>query len=174
MDSPARTSSQKAALKSRVPSTRATFVAAAVKKFSKVAWPDAEQFRVRSCLTSCFLVILLWFLVRDLDCDCSGKVETPAIGYCCDGDERLLVAEFMPNDTLAIAKHRCMFCSPLYFLFLIWFCADSLSFLFDALGLNLCLKSSCKDWWARDGPCRPHHSYTFVPVALFLSIRNNW
>ncbi|KAF8044935.1 hypothetical protein N665_5984s0001, partial [Sinapis alba] len=25
------------------------------------------------------------------------------IGYCCDGDERLLVAEFMPNDTLA--KH---------------------------------------------------------------------
>ncbi|KAE8799975.1 putative serine/threonine-protein kinase [Hordeum vulgare] len=23
------------------------------------------------------------------------------IGYCCDGDERLLVAEFMPNDTLA-------------------------------------------------------------------------
>ncbi|KAM0883555.1 hypothetical protein ACQ4PT_031565 [Festuca glaucescens] len=25
------------------------------------------------------------------------------IGYCCDGDEPLLVAEFMPNDTLA--KH---------------------------------------------------------------------
>ncbi|GJU93142.1 probable serine/threonine-protein kinase [Tanacetum coccineum] len=25
------------------------------------------------------------------------------IGYCCDGDERLLVAEYMPNDTLA--KH---------------------------------------------------------------------
>ncbi|KAL3649034.1 Serine/threonine-protein kinase bsk1 [Castilleja foliolosa] len=28
---------------------------------------------------------------------------TNLIGYCCDGDERLLVAEFMPNDTLA--KH---------------------------------------------------------------------
>jgi hypothetical protein len=25
------------------------------------------------------------------------------IGYCCDGDERLVVAEYMPNDTLA--KH---------------------------------------------------------------------
>ncbi|BAH91085.1 Os01g0386700 [Oryza sativa Japonica Group] len=25
------------------------------------------------------------------------------IGYCCDSDERLLIAEFMPNDTLA--KH---------------------------------------------------------------------
>ncbi|CAL9247563.1 unnamed protein product [Arabidopsis halleri] len=23
------------------------------------------------------------------------------LGYCCDEDERLLVAEFMPNDTLA-------------------------------------------------------------------------
>jgi BR-signaling kinase len=22
------------------------------------------------------------------------------IGYCCDGDKRLLVVEFMPNDTL--------------------------------------------------------------------------
>ena len=29
------------------------------------------------------------------------------IGYCCDGDERLLVAEFMPNDTLAKHLFHC-------------------------------------------------------------------
>lgn len=32
------------------------------------------------------------------------------IGYCCDGDERLLVAEFMPNDTLAKHLFHCMKC----------------------------------------------------------------
>ena len=31
------------------------------------------------------------------------------IGYCCDGDERLLVAEFMPNDTLAKHLFHCTF-----------------------------------------------------------------
>lgn len=31
------------------------------------------------------------------------------IGYCSDGDERLLVAEFMPNDTLAKHLFHCMF-----------------------------------------------------------------
>lgn len=30
------------------------------------------------------------------------------IGYCCDGDERLLVAEFMPNETLAKHLFHCM------------------------------------------------------------------
>ena len=30
------------------------------------------------------------------------------IGYCCEGDERLLVAEFMPNDTLAKHLFHCM------------------------------------------------------------------
>lgn len=29
------------------------------------------------------------------------------IGYCCDGDERLLVAEHMPNDTLAKNLFHC-------------------------------------------------------------------
>ncbi|XP_074349993.1 serine/threonine-protein kinase BSK1-like [Apium graveolens] len=31
------------------------------------------------------------------------------IGYCCDGDERLLVAGYMPNDTLAIHLFHCMY-----------------------------------------------------------------
>ncbi|XP_022943510.1 probable serine/threonine-protein kinase At4g35230 isoform X1 [Cucurbita moschata] len=59
----------------------------AVKKFTKVAWPDAKQFVEEASGV--------------------GKLRHPRfanlIGYCCDGDERLLVAEFMPNDTLA--KH---------------------------------------------------------------------
>ncbi|RLN39637.1 putative serine/threonine-protein kinase [Panicum miliaceum] len=61
--------------------------AIAVKKFTKMAWPDAKQFAEEAKgvgkLRHCRMANL--------------------IGYCCDGDERLLVAEFMPNDTLA--KH---------------------------------------------------------------------
>ncbi|KAK9690627.1 hypothetical protein RND81_09G141400 [Saponaria officinalis] len=59
----------------------------AVKKFSNLAWPDPNQF-----------VEEAWGV---------GKLRherlANLIGYCCDGDERLLVAEYMPNDTLA--KH---------------------------------------------------------------------
>ncbi|KAJ0505819.1 putative transferase, protein kinase RLK-Pelle-RLCK-XII-1 family [Helianthus annuus] len=59
----------------------------AVKKFSRLAWPDAKQF-VEEALGV-------------------GKLRhkrlANLIGYCCDGEERLLVAEYMPNDTLA--KH---------------------------------------------------------------------
>lgn len=31
------------------------------------------------------------------------------IGYCCEGDERLLVAEYMPHDTLAKHLFHCKF-----------------------------------------------------------------
>lgn len=59
----------------------------AVKRFQKTAWPVAWQFleeaRAVGQLRHERLVNL--------------------IGCCCDGDERLLVAEYMPNDTLA--KH---------------------------------------------------------------------
>ncbi|XP_057966358.1 serine/threonine-protein kinase BSK1-like [Malania oleifera] len=59
----------------------------AVKKFYKMAWPDPKQFADEA-----------WGV---------GKLRhrrlANLIGYCCDGDERLLVAEFMPNDTFA--KH---------------------------------------------------------------------
>lgn len=58
-----------------------------VKKFTKIAWPDPQQFKDEA-----------WGV---------GKLNHPRlanlIGYCCDEDERLLVAEYMPNDTLA--KH---------------------------------------------------------------------
>ncbi|GMY30312.1 serine/threonine-protein kinase BSK7 isoform X2 [Fagus crenata] len=59
----------------------------AVKRFNRSAWPDARQFleeaRAVGQLRNHRLANLL--------------------GCCCDGDERLLVAEYMLNDTLA--KH---------------------------------------------------------------------
>ncbi|KAI4315413.1 hypothetical protein L6164_028226 [Bauhinia variegata] len=59
----------------------------AVKRFNRLAWPDSRQFleeaRAVGQLRNQRLVNLL--------------------GCCCEGDERLLIAEYMPNDTLA--KH---------------------------------------------------------------------
>ncbi|XP_051137401.1 serine/threonine-protein kinase BSK7-like [Andrographis paniculata] len=59
----------------------------AVKRFNRSAWPDARQFmeeaRAVGQLRNYRLANLL--------------------GCCCEGDERLLVAEFMPHETLA--KH---------------------------------------------------------------------
>lgn len=59
----------------------------AVKSFPKSAWPDAKQFADEA-----------WGVgqVRD-------ERLVNLIGCCSEGDERLLVAEYMPNDTLA--KH---------------------------------------------------------------------
>lgn len=73
----------------------------AVKKFSKSAWPDPKQFVEEASGV--------------------GKLRHPRlanlIGYCCDGDERLLVAEYMPNDTLAKHLFHCMFNFSLFFFF---------------------------------------------------------
>ncbi|KAL7150346.1 hypothetical protein ABFS83_05G106100 [Erythranthe nasuta] len=59
----------------------------AVKRFNRSAWPDSRQFleeaRAVGQLRNNRLANLL--------------------GCCCEGDERLLVAEYMPNETLA--KH---------------------------------------------------------------------
>ncbi|KAJ4831310.1 Serine/threonine-protein kinase bsk2 [Turnera subulata] len=59
----------------------------AIKRFSKQAWPDAQQFMAEAAGV--------------------GKLRhkrlVNLIGYCIEGDERLLVAEYMPNDTLS--KH---------------------------------------------------------------------
>ncbi|GMI91385.1 brassinosteroid-signaling kinase 1 [Hibiscus trionum] len=51
------------------------------------AWPDPKQFADEA-----------WGVGK-----LRHKRVANLIGYCCDGDERLLVAEYMPNDTLA--KH---------------------------------------------------------------------
>ncbi|KAK4764105.1 hypothetical protein SAY87_013543 [Trapa incisa] len=56
----------------------------AVKRFNKSAWPDPRQFMEEARAV--------------------GKLRSnrlaSLIGYCCEGNERLLVAEFMPNETL--------------------------------------------------------------------------
>ncbi|XP_010530338.1 PREDICTED: probable serine/threonine-protein kinase At4g35230 isoform X2 [Tarenaya hassleriana] len=59
----------------------------AVKKFCKSAWPDTKQFAAEARAIG---------RLRH-------KRMVNLIGYCCDGDERLLVSEYMPNDTLT--KH---------------------------------------------------------------------
>ncbi|RLN15407.1 putative serine/threonine-protein kinase [Panicum miliaceum] len=59
----------------------------AVKRFSRLSWPDPQQFLAEAAGV--------------------GKVRhkrlVNLIGCCAEGDERLLVAEYMPNDTLS--KH---------------------------------------------------------------------
>ncbi|KAL3624553.1 Serine/threonine-protein kinase bsk2 [Castilleja foliolosa] len=59
----------------------------AIKRFSKQSWPDPQQFVAEAAGV--------------------GKVRhkrlVNLIGCCAEGDERLLVAEYMPNDTLS--KH---------------------------------------------------------------------
>ncbi|XP_039064271.1 serine/threonine-protein kinase BSK1-like isoform X2 [Hibiscus syriacus] len=59
----------------------------AIKKFTKSAWPDTKQFADEALGVG----------------NLRNKRVVNLIGYCCDGDERLLVAEYMPNDNLA--KH---------------------------------------------------------------------
>ncbi|XP_039136420.1 serine/threonine-protein kinase BSK1-2-like [Dioscorea cayenensis subsp. rotundata] len=69
----------------------------AVKRFTLLAWPDEAQFREMA--------------IR------GGRLRhrrlVNLIGYCCDADERFLVAEFMPNDSLATHLSKCMICSLL-------------------------------------------------------------
>ncbi|RVW50018.1 putative serine/threonine-protein kinase BSK3 [Vitis vinifera] len=64
----------------------------AVKRFSKLSWPDAQQFVAEAAGV--------------------GKVRhkrlVNLIGCCAEGDERLLVAEYMPNDTLSKHLFHCI------------------------------------------------------------------
>ncbi|WJX74475.1 Serine/threonine-protein kinase bsk5 [Trifolium repens] len=59
----------------------------AVKRFNKSAWPDSHQFLEEA---------------REAG-NLRNERLANLVGYCCEGEERLLVAEFMPNETLS--KH---------------------------------------------------------------------
>ncbi|KAK8718333.1 hypothetical protein V6N13_045570 [Hibiscus sabdariffa] len=59
----------------------------AVKRFNRMAWPDSRQFMEEA---------------RSVGQLRNNRLAN-LLGCCCEGDERLLVAEYMPNETLA--KH---------------------------------------------------------------------
>ncbi|RVW66133.1 putative serine/threonine-protein kinase [Vitis vinifera] len=59
----------------------------AVKRFNKSAWPDSRQFLEEARAVG----------------QLRNERLANLIGCCCEGEERLLVAEFMPNETLS--KH---------------------------------------------------------------------
>ncbi|EPS63745.1 hypothetical protein M569_11039 [Genlisea aurea] len=59
----------------------------AVKRFNRSAWPDSRQFMEEARAVG----------------QLRNRRLANLLGCCCEGDERLLVAEFMPNETLA--KH---------------------------------------------------------------------
>ncbi|KAM0999340.1 hypothetical protein FF1_006054 [Malus domestica] len=59
----------------------------AVKRFNRSAWPDSRQFLEEARAVG----------------QLRNERLANLIGCCCEGDERLLVAEFMPNETLS--KH---------------------------------------------------------------------
>ncbi|KVH89264.1 Protein kinase, catalytic domain-containing protein [Cynara cardunculus var. scolymus] len=90
----------------------------AIKRFSKLSWPDPQQFVVFFSLNnskeleSCFMCIKNLYSTskrgsKDAEAAGVGKVRhkrlVNLIGCCAEGEERLLVAEYMPNDTLS--KH---------------------------------------------------------------------
>ncbi|KAI8556777.1 hypothetical protein RHMOL_Rhmol05G0281800 [Rhododendron molle] len=91
----------------------------AVKRFHKTAWPDSRQFIVSLTAQFHFFIYyvgyvlnwcdLIWVFgeVAQEEARAVGSLRSERlanlIGCCCEGDNRLLVAEFMPYETLA--KH---------------------------------------------------------------------
>ncbi|RDX76392.1 putative serine/threonine-protein kinase, partial [Mucuna pruriens] len=84
----------------------------AVKRFNRNAWPDAQPFLVsmhqftwfQHCVDSSLKNLLS---PLQEEARAVGHLRNQRLvnllGCCCEGEERLLVAEYMPNDTLA--KH---------------------------------------------------------------------
>ncbi|KAM7258590.1 hypothetical protein ACFE04_014331 [Oxalis oulophora] len=77
----------------------------AVKRFNRSAWPDPRQFLVYSVNSTTH--IIGFSLVSEEEARAVGQLRSDRlanlIGCCAEGDERLLVTEFMPNETLS--KH---------------------------------------------------------------------
>ncbi|KAE8723303.1 putative serine/threonine-protein kinase [Hibiscus syriacus] len=68
----------------------------AVKRFNRMAWPDSRQFMEEA---------------RSVGQLRNNRLAN-LLGCCCEGDERLLVAEYMPNETLAKHLFHCKACNP--------------------------------------------------------------
>jgi BR-signaling kinase len=63
----------------------------AVKRFNRSAWPDTRQFLEEAKAVG----------------QLRNERLANLIGFCCEGDERLLVAEFMPFETLSKHLFHC-------------------------------------------------------------------
>ncbi|RYR72754.1 hypothetical protein Ahy_A02g006969 isoform B [Arachis hypogaea] len=79
----------------------------AIKRFNKFAWPDSRQFLEEA---------------RQVGSLRSERLAN-LIGYCYEGEERLLVAEFMPHETLA--KHL-FHCTLFFFFNISYFCRKTI------------------------------------------------
>jgi BR-signaling kinase len=93
----------------------------AVKRFSRLSWPDPQQFLAEAAGV--------------------GKVRhkrlVNLIGCCAEGDERLLVAEYMPNDTLSKHLFHCTLLPyplPLHFAISVSMSTTRSNYLGDVLG----------------------------------------
>nr|GMC89366.1 probable serine/threonine-protein kinase At4g35230 [Ipomoea batatas] len=90
----------------------------AIKRFSKQSWPEPQQFVLKISLEASILGFYndrsaaSFFLTVQAEAARVGKVRhkrlVNLIGCCAEGDERLLVAEYMPNDTLSKHLFHCM------------------------------------------------------------------
>ncbi|KAF4377431.1 hypothetical protein G4B88_026384 [Cannabis sativa] len=109
----------------------------AVKRFNRSAWPDARQFMEEARA------------VGQLRSERLANL----IGCCCEGDERLLVAEFMPNETLSKHLFHCKVSPPFVFC------------LFLLLSLRLRVDLAFKF----DGDAQPMKWAMRVRVALYLA-----
>lgn len=102
----------------------------AVKRFNRKAWPDSRQFLVKKFLLKnlTFINLSSWilnlcFVLQQEEAKAVGQLRNyrmaNLLGCCYEGEERLLVAEFMPHETLAKHLFHCKNqLSPLWFMVL--------------------------------------------------------
>lgn len=89
--------------------------------------PNNSQyvFEIALILNSWFEMVVSFALLWQEEARAIGKLRhvrlVNLIGYCCDGDERLLVSEYMPNDTLNKHLFHCIISQNLYLLCLGFF-----------------------------------------------------
>lgn len=96
----------------------------AIKRFSRMAWPDPRHFLVcfhfqcpKISRFSLFLKLVIIKSVFQEEARSVGQLRSKRmatlLGCCCQGCDRLLVAEFMPNETLAKHLFHCKTKHPL-------------------------------------------------------------
>lgn len=97
------------------------------------------------------------------------------LGCCCEGDERLLVAEFMPNETLAKHLFHCKyilvypsseFVWSTFFFFLKTQKINTFHYFgiyFSRMSVFLLVRDTCVNWFN----CVPHHNLFSWMITIF-------